>query len=210
MLIAEAHVETDRASRYLVQLCRHASEMSRHGSSGPPNRRGHVPPEVQHVEWSDSHGVISLGLGRCSVEATPDVLALRLEAADEEALKRLQAAVARRLETIGRREGLKVTWQRPGVPGAEPAPVGGSGRRRGRVTTVALVVVGALIVAVHLGLGGHALASSAWTAWATNIFLVVVLVKVLIVAGHVVLGRVVLGRFRGHGLAIRRNTREGR
>lgn len=83
--------------------------------------------------------------------------------------------------------------------------------RRGRVTTIALIVVGVLIVAAHIGLGGTALATSAWTAWATNIFLVVVLVKVLIVAGHLVLGRAVLRRaFRGHRPAIRKSREEGR
>lgn len=204
MLTAEAHVETDRASRYLVQLCRHVSQMSRPRGHRPPSRGGHLPPEVQHVEWSDTHGTIDVGWGRCTVEATPDVLTLRLEAADEEGLQRLQAAIAHRLETIGRRESLQVNWQGPGVPAPEPTR-----RRRGRVTTIALVAVGVLIVAVHLGLGGTALATSAWTAWATNIFLVVVLLKVLIVAGHVALGRVVLRRvFKGHHPAIRRRTRE--
>jgi hypothetical protein len=192
MHTAVAHVETDRASRYLVQLCRHVSQMGGPGGHRPPSRGGHVPPEVQHVEWTDTRGTIDVGWGRCTVEATPDVLTLRLESADEEGLQRLQAAVAHRLETIGRRESLEVTWQRPGAPAPEPT----TRKHRGRVTTIALVAIGALIVAVHLGLGGTALATSAWTAWATNIFLAVVLLKVLILAGHVVLGRVVLSRVR--------------
>jgi hypothetical protein len=191
MLTAEAHIETGRASRYLVQLCRHVSQMGRSGGHRLDRGR-HAPPEVDHVEWTDTHGTIDVGWGRCTVEATPDVLTLRLESADEEGLQRLQSAVAHRLETIGRRESLKVDWQRPGVPAPEPT----ARKRRGRVTTITLVAVGVLIVAVHLGLGGTALATSAWTAWATNIFLVVVLLKVLIVAGHVVLGRVVLSRVR--------------
>ena len=190
MFTAVAHVETGRASRYLVQLCRHASQMGQHGGHRPGRGR-HAPPEVDHVEWSDSRGIIDVGWGRCTVEATPDVLTLRLESADEQGLQRLQAAVAHRLETIGRRESLRVDWQRPGVP--EPT----TRKRRGRVTTIALVAGGVLIVAVHLGLGGTALATSAWTAWATNIFLAVVLLKVLIVAGHVALGRVVLRRVSG-------------
>jgi hypothetical protein len=192
MLTAVARLETDRAARYLDQLCRHVSQMGRPGGHRPPGRGGHAPPEVQHVEWTDTHGTIDVGWGRCTVEATSDVLSLRLESADEEGLQRLQAAVAHRLETIGRRESLKVDWQRPVMP----APELTTRKRRGRVTTIALVAVGVLIVAVHLGLAGTALATSAWTAWATNIFLVVVLLKILIVAGHVVLGRVVLSRVR--------------
>lgn len=193
MFTAVAHVETDRASRYLVQLCRHVSQLGRPGGHRPPGG-GHVAPEVQHVEWTDTHGTIDVGWGRCTVEATSDALTLRLESADEEGLERLQTAVAHRLETIGRRDGLKVNWQRPGVRAPAPA----ARKRRGRVTTIALVAVGVLIVAVHVGLGGTALATSAWTVWATNILLVVVLLKVLIVAGHVVMGRVVVRRvFRG-------------
>ena len=209
MFTAEARLETDRASRYLVQLCRHASQMGQHGSHRPPTGRGgHVPPEVQHVEWSDSHGLINTEWGRCTVQATSDALTLRVEAADEEALQRLQDRVTHRVETIGRRDDLKVNWQRPEEAESDPpAPDGRSKKWRGRVTTIGLIAVGVLIVAVHLGLFGTALATSAWTGWATNIFLVVVLVKVLIVAGHVVLGRVVLRRvFRGHRLAIRQKT----
>ena len=192
MFTAVAHVETGRASRYLVQLCRHASRMGQHGGHRPGRGR-HAPPEVDHVEWSDSRGIIDVGWGRCTVEATPDVLTLRLESADEQGLQRLQAAVAHRLETIGRRESLRVDWQRPGAPAPGPT----TRKRRGRVTTIALLAGGVLIVAVHLGLGGTALATSAWTAWATNIFLAVVLLKVLIVAVHVALGRVVLRRVAG-------------
>ena len=38
MLTTEAHVETERASRYLVQLCKHTSQMGRylrHRRRGP-------------------------------------------------------------------------------------------------------------------------------------------------------------------------------
>lgn len=181
MHTAVAHVATDRASRYLVQLCRHISQMGRSGGHRPPGRGGHAAPEVQHVEWTDTHGTIDVGPGRCTIEATSDVLTLRLESADEDSLQRLQAAVAHRLETIGRREGLEVHWQHPGEPAPEPAPR----KSRGRLATIVLVAVGVLIVAAHLGLAGAALAGSAWTAWATNVFLAVVLLKVLIVAGHV-------------------------
>ncbi len=71
MLIAEAHVQTEHPSRYLVQLCRHAQQA--HRLSHRP--RGHdgdaqAPPEVQHVEWSETRGTISFGWGRCTMQAT--------------------------------------------------------------------------------------------------------------------------------------------
>jgi hypothetical protein len=100
MLIAEAHVETERSSRYLVQLCRHLDKV------------GRAHPEIQvHVEWSDDRGVISFDWGRCTLHALPGVLRLRAEAPDEESLRRLEQRVADRLEQVGRRDHLTVTWR---------------------------------------------------------------------------------------------------
>jgi len=42
---------------------------------------------------------------------------LRVEAADEDNLRRLQDLIASRLERFGRRDRLTVTWQRPGQAG---------------------------------------------------------------------------------------------
>ena len=41
---------------------------------------------------------------------TADTLTLRVEATDAENLHQIQARVARRLETIGRRDRIKVSW----------------------------------------------------------------------------------------------------
>lgn len=117
MLIAEASVVTERSSRYLVQLCRHLNLVAK------------THPQMQaHVEWSDDRGVISLRSGRCTLRAEPGVLTLRAEAADEESLHQLEQRVADRIEQVGRRDRLTVTWtqlrgvgeQLPGQPsGAE-------------------------------------------------------------------------------------------
>jgi hypothetical protein len=110
MLIAEAHVEAERPSRYLVQLCRHVSKAAR------------ASPEMQaHVEWSDDRGEISFGWGRCTLRADPGVLTLRAEAPDEEGLRRIEHRIADRLELFGRRDQLTVTWTPP--RGAEEQPV---------------------------------------------------------------------------------------
>ncbi len=99
MLMAEARVATERSSRYLVQLCRHV------------NKVGRAHPQMQaHVEWSDDRGVISFDWGRCTLRADPGVLTLRAEASDEERLHRLEQRVADRLEQVGRRDHLTVTW----------------------------------------------------------------------------------------------------
>lgn len=102
MLIAEARVETERPGRYLVQLCEHVSKVSQ----GHPQMRA-------DVEWSDDHGVISFGWGRCTLRADPGALSLRAEAPDEDSLRLIQYRVADRLERIGRRDHLTVTWTPP-------------------------------------------------------------------------------------------------
>ena len=121
MPTAEAQIRTDRASRYLAQLCRHASQMGR------PMRhrlrahdRGEAPPEVQHVEWSDTYGIVSLTWGQWTMQATPDTLTLRAEAADEDNLRRIQDLVAGRLGRFGRRDHLAVNWQQPDAPEVQP------------------------------------------------------------------------------------------
>lgn len=99
MPTAEARVETERSSRYLVQLCRHLDEVSR---SHPQMRA--------EVEWSDDRGVISLGWGRCLLRADPGVLIMRAEAPDPDSLHQLEQRIAERLELIGWRDGLAVAW----------------------------------------------------------------------------------------------------
>jgi hypothetical protein len=204
MPIAEALVETDRASRYLVQLCQHANQMGQHHW---PRARGggHVPPTVEHVESSDTHGVISFGEGRCVLQAAAGVLTLRAEAADKDSLRKLQDRIAHRLETMGRRDQLTVTWHSSDVAAAAPGgatstadagPGAMTHRGRGkRIKAAVLVAAVVLFVAVHLGLLG-ALATSAWTGWAVNAILAVILVKIgLLLGAHVLALR--LTRYRG-------------
>jgi hypothetical protein len=102
MLIAEASVTTERSSRYLVQLCRHVNLVAQ---THPVMRA--------KVEWSDDRGVISFGWGRCTLRADPGVLTLRAEAADEGSLHQLEQRIADRLEQVGRRYRLTVTWTPP-------------------------------------------------------------------------------------------------
>ena len=120
MLTAEAQVETERPGRYLVQLCRHVSQMGQHLRQRPRTHvGGDAPPEVQHVEWSDTYGIVRLSWGQWTMQTTPDTLTLRTEATDEENLRRIQDLVAARLEIFGRRGQLKVNWQRFEAPTAQ-------------------------------------------------------------------------------------------
>jgi hypothetical protein len=118
MLIAEARIETDRASRYLVQFCKHAAAM---GGGGSHSHRpwAHVgraalsPGDVKvSAEWSPMHGVVSFSpLGRCTIEATDDALTLHVEATDEAGLRQIQQTIAGDLSRFGRRSRLQVDWQ---------------------------------------------------------------------------------------------------
>ncbi len=55
-------------------------------------------------------------------------------------------------------------------------------------------MIAALVVAVHLGVGGDALAASRWTGWAADVVLAVVVVKLIVIAGHIVLGCLAIRR----------------
>jgi hypothetical protein len=99
MLIAEAAVSTDRASRYLGQLCQHLQAIA----------QAHPQMPVR-VEWSNDTGLITLGGARCALQADPDALTLRAEAPDEQSLVEIERRLAERLEQIGRRDQLTVTW----------------------------------------------------------------------------------------------------
>lgn len=121
MLIAEAQVETEQPSRYLVRLCKHASQMGRRLHHRPRTHAGgQTPPEVQHVEWSGNYGIVRLSWGQWTMRATSGTLTVRAEAADQANLRRIQDLVGGRLENFGRRERVTVNWHPPEAPAAAP------------------------------------------------------------------------------------------
>jgi hypothetical protein len=114
VLTAEARVATDRAGRYLVQFCRHASAMG-HAPGG------HGPGGVRvRAEWTDTAGTVTVTpWGRCTLVAEPTALVFRVTAASEADLRRLQEVVSRDVARFGRRDQLTVRWQ-PVHPDPEP------------------------------------------------------------------------------------------
>jgi len=126
MLTAEAQIGTERPGRYLVQLCRHAGAMA--------GTRGHQPRmhaggdaaarrEVQvHSEWSETSGCIRFDpWGQCRIAADAGRLILRVEATDDENLRRIQDVLTRDIDRFGRRDRLTVNWHPPETPGVEPS-----------------------------------------------------------------------------------------
>ena len=107
MLTAEARIQTTKASRYLTQLCQHATKFS--------HRLRHLHatqqrPEVLDVDWSDTHGTLDLSWGKCTLDADPTGLTVRVEADNEENLRRVQDIITTDIERFGRRDHVTVAW----------------------------------------------------------------------------------------------------
>lgn len=71
--------------------------------------RGEVDVQAQ---WSDTHGTVTFSpWGRCEIAATPTALVLRIEAADQERLQRIQDILTRDLDRFSGSEKLAVDWR---------------------------------------------------------------------------------------------------
>ncbi|MGF7234571.1 MAG: DUF2218 domain-containing protein [Frankia sp.] len=113
MLIVETQIETERPSRYLVRFCKHAASMGGHRHRPRMHLADAIARrEVQvHADWSDTHGVVTFtSWGQCTITANADTLTLRVEATDEENLRKIQDIIAKDFDRFGRRDGLTVNW----------------------------------------------------------------------------------------------------
>ncbi|WP_366515273.1 DUF2218 domain-containing protein [Mycolicibacterium frederiksbergense] len=217
MPTVEARVATDRASRYLTQLCRHANQM-RVMSVHPSERGGPMPPRIERVDYTDTVGSVYFAEGTLTLQAGADVLVLRLEAADHECLCRLEDAVAARLQTIGRRDCVTVDWQGLGVlpivtdgEADREALSGGPGVGRpwwrSRLGWSGLAAVG---VAAHVGLGGTAIAAATWTGWVGNTVMLIILATMVVLVAHLGMRRYGgLGGVAMHAGRRKRHRRSG-
>ena len=95
MPASQATVSTASASRYLQQLCKHWSHKFA-------------------VEFTPEHGTIPFDAERrCTLVASPEALSLRIEAADDATLDRMQGVVIDHLKRFAFREDLSaVNWTR--------------------------------------------------------------------------------------------------
>ena len=109
-----AQIHTERANRYLVQLCKHAAAM---GGGGHTLR---MQVRVS-ADWSDISGTVTFTpWGRCTLSAADDTLTVRIDAADQDGLTRIRDVIDRDLQRFSHRDPLTVTWQQPETPGAAP------------------------------------------------------------------------------------------
>jgi hypothetical protein len=95
MHASQAEITTASASRYLQQLCKHWSHKFA-------------------VEFTPERGAIPFASDRrCLLEATPERLTLRIEAADEAMLQRMEGVVVDHLKRFAFREDLgDIAWRR--------------------------------------------------------------------------------------------------
>ena len=98
-----------------MRLCTHAASMGRaHGHEPRVHlseslSRGEVDVQAQ---LSDTHGTVTFSpWGRCEIVATTTALLLRIEASDEERLRRIQDIVTRDLDRFSGSEQLAIEWR---------------------------------------------------------------------------------------------------
>jgi hypothetical protein len=110
---AEAVVQTPNASRYIARLCRHATQMSSHATqiSQHLRHRDTGSPLIQHAEWTATTGTVTLNWGQWTLQAGPGTLTIRAESDSTASLRRIQDLLTTRLEKLGKREHLTLSWQ---------------------------------------------------------------------------------------------------
>jgi len=89
---ASASVQTEKAQRYLAQLCKHFAH------------------KVQ-VDWSETEGVAHFPPGVCRMRAEADSLELVCESGSAEGLATTKAIVEDHVVRFGWKEELTVNWR---------------------------------------------------------------------------------------------------
>jgi hypothetical protein len=184
--IAEARIDTDRPSRYLVQFCKHAAAM---GSGRGHQLRAHAEgvsatgrPTIR-AEWSDTSGTVTFDpWGTCHLRAGDTELLVRVQATSDDNLERIEEIVTADLGRFSRQE-LSIGWHSIGAELAEKQRITArhpTVRRLWR-TPWLLAVVGVLIVAAHLAAGGFVL--TRW-GWPVAVVIAIAAVGMLAVGGY--------------------------
>lgn len=91
MHVAETRVRSERASRYLVQLCKHFSHKT-------------------DADFDETRGHVDFQPGLCVMNANGDQLSLRCEAASETDLDRVKEIVTNHLERFAQQDEIILTW----------------------------------------------------------------------------------------------------
>jgi hypothetical protein len=184
--IAEARIDTDRPSRYLVQFCKHAAAMGS-GRGHQLRTHGDRASETGRVtiraEWSDTSGTVTFApWGTCHLQARDTELRVRVQAPSHDSLARIEEIVTADLGRFSRQE-LSITWHSIGIEPAEKQRITAKHPtlRLLRRTPWLLAIVGVLIVAAHLAAGGYVL--TRW-GWPLAVVIAIAAVGMLAVGGY--------------------------
>jgi hypothetical protein len=192
MPILHAQIQTERASRYLVQFCKHAAAMG--GGGHTPRMHLHTPLACRKVqvaaEWSDTVGTVTFTpWGQCTLAADIDALTLRIDAADEDGAAQIRDVIDRDLQRFSRRDPITATWLRTETPDAAPFRHTGAMTHkpgqvfpRSHVQTILLALAVVLVIGLHIGLAGAVVAQSRWTGVAINVVVALVVLKIALIA----------------------------
>ena len=93
MLSSKARVETEHASKYLQQLCKHFAH------------------KVQ-VDYDPHNAKVSFPFGPCELEAVGGHLDMLCQAESEEGLSQMQSVLDQHLAKFAWREELSLDWKR--------------------------------------------------------------------------------------------------
>ena len=91
MIKEEARVQTEKASKYLVQMCKHFA---------------HKVP----VEFDEHSGTVDFKPGRCIMRAENDLLVMSCEAAAEQEMARIKFILDKHLLRYAWREEIEIRW----------------------------------------------------------------------------------------------------
>ncbi|WP_084369476.1 DUF2218 domain-containing protein [Microbispora sp. ATCC PTA-5024] len=192
MPILQAHIRTERASRYLVQFCKHAAAMGGGGHTSRMHLHGPMARSEVRVaaEWSEMRGTVTFTpCGQCTLVADSGTLMLRIEAADEDGLVQIRDVITRDFERFSRRDPMTVTWERvetsdPGSfrPAGALTPTHQRGFPRSKLQSILLALAIVVVIALHVGLAGTVVAESLWTGAAVNIVLALIVMKIALFA----------------------------
>jgi hypothetical protein len=108
-MLGEANVQTTQASEWLAELCRQFQERA----------AGHPELGIE-VAWSETRGSVDFGWGRCTLQAGPDALNLRIEADQADDIDGLQELLTRHIEHLASGEQAAVVWSNSGEPAGSP------------------------------------------------------------------------------------------
>jgi len=123
MPILQAQIQTERATRFLVQFCQHAGAMG--GGGHTPRLHLHAAMARREMQvtadWSDTSGTVTFHpWGRCTLTADGGTLTVRIDASDVDGMTQIRDVIDRDLQRFSRRDPLVVTWQDLGDAAARP------------------------------------------------------------------------------------------